>query len=100
MPQGGAGKCPAAMQPQLNVPGKDGIYRDGMGKLYKLDTAGRRYSVDATRARVFKYANGRVTSRPPELDNTAWDQMSKKTRAANTRRRQTYDTLVEEPADG
>ena len=43
----------------------DGIYRDAAGRLYKRDTAGRRYNVDETGTRIYKYADGRVTSRPP-----------------------------------
>jgi hypothetical protein len=83
----GADVIPPVVQPPLNVPDKDGIFRDGTGRLYKLDPLGRRYTVDATGTRVFQYKDGRQTSRPPELNHIVWDYMNKRQRAAYMKRR-------------
>jgi hypothetical protein len=66
--------------PLLTHRDKDGIYTDSTGRLYKLNRAGVRYPVDDTGTRIFRYADGRVTSRPGGIDSTLWEAMSRKKR--------------------
>jgi hypothetical protein len=54
---------------------------DRLGNLYKLDKNGRRYPVDASGSRAFKYKDGRVSSRPPNFDATLWGMLSFKEKA-------------------
>ena len=62
------------------MPDKEGICRDGAGKLYKINRAGARDSVDASGTRIFNYADGRKTSRPLEINSDLWEVMPRRQR--------------------
>ncbi|MCP4191077.1 MAG: hypothetical protein GY768_10670, partial [Planctomycetaceae bacterium] len=45
---------------------------------YKLDKRGRRYPVDETGTRTFRFEGGRTTSRPEGVSGALWSQLSAK----------------------
>ena len=49
--------------------------------MYKLDKIGRPYAVDMSGSRIFKFAGGRTTPRPPDIDAAFWELMTRKQKA-------------------
>ncbi len=66
---------------QSSGPEALGIYFDPAVGHYKLDKRGRRYPVDETGTRIFRFSGGRVTTRPEGVSGALWSQMTPKERA-------------------
>ncbi len=69
-------------EPKAGSTGPDalGIYFDPDVGHYKLDKRGRRYPVDETGTRKFRFSGGRVTARPEGVSGELWSQMTVKER--------------------
>ena len=72
----------------VDVADADGIYVDSTGQRYKKDRKGARCNVDESGTRVFKFADGRKTSRPSEICSDLWDVMPRKQRSVYLQKQQ------------
>ncbi len=87
----------AEPEPKAGLTGPDalGIYFDPEVGHYKLDKRGRRYPVDETGTRKFRFSGGRVTARPEGVSGELWSQMTmkEKTKALEELAKQTESAL-------